>query len=138
MAVDLVDGWYVRLRWIGGPRLDAEVATAAATAIEETNAGVARPLLVEMGGQSELTRDARLIFMQCPTMLRIALLGTSAVDRVVANFSLGVGVSKPTAFFTERDDAMAWLRTGELPPDSSAPVGLPGDRSRRADDRPAY
>jgi hypothetical protein len=137
VAVELVDGWYVRLRWVNNPQIDADVAAAAATLIEEANGGVDRPLLVEMAAQNGLTREARMIFLEARTMLRIALLGTSAVDRVVANFSLGVGVSRPVAFFTDREDAMVWLRTGELPPDSTAPVAHPAENApgRRPDDR---
>ena len=41
---------------------------------------------------------------------RIALLGASAVDRVIANFALGVSsVPVPTKFFTSADAALAWL-----------------------------
>ena len=44
---------------------------------------------------------------------RIALLGRSPVDRVIANFTLGVSrVPCPTRFFTDRDRAVAFLREG--------------------------
>ena len=47
---------------------------------------------------------------------RIALLGSSPVDRVIANFFLGVHIPPcPTRFFTSRTESLSWLqpeRTG--------------------------
>jgi hypothetical protein len=60
-----------------------------------------------------VTRPARAVFAEPSAASIIALLGGSAVDRVIANFILGVStVPVPTRFFTVEAEALAWLRDG--------------------------
>ncbi|HEY0814945.1 MAG TPA: hypothetical protein VGE11_16860, partial [Pseudonocardia sp.] len=104
----------VRLSWTAGLRIDAHLATEAMMAVDELNGDVERPLLVEMTGTAVLTREARQVFARKCSASRIALLGRSAVDRVIANFALGVSyVPVPTRFFTSEPLALAWLRDGD-------------------------
>jgi len=66
---------------------------------------------VSMTGTAELSRDARVVFTRRCSASRIALVGRSAVDRVIANFALGVSsVPVPTRFFTSEPAAVGWLR----------------------------
>jgi phosphoglucomutase len=68
-------------------------------------------MLVDMTATGELTRAARVVFAQKSAASAIALLGKSAVDRVIANFALGVSpVPVPTRFFTSESVALTWLR----------------------------
>lgn len=113
MAFEVEPDGLVRLSWGRGVRITDELARTAVARVDEINGGTGRPLLVRMTGTAELTRDARKVFARRCSATRIALLGSSAVDRVIANFALGVGaVPVPTRFFTSEPAAVSWLRKG--------------------------
>jgi hypothetical protein len=113
MAVHVDPLGIVRLRWERGLRITGELARAAMALVDATNAGRERPLLVDMTGTAALTREARMTFGRRCSASRIALLGRSPVDRVIANFALGVSaVPVPTKFFTSEALATAWLTDG--------------------------
>jgi hypothetical protein len=102
----------VRLRWMPGMRITASLAAAAMAAVDELNGGRERPLLVEMAGAETPSREARRMFSERCTATRIALLGSSAVDRVRASLAPEpgrLGYPVPTRFFTSEDVAVAWL-----------------------------
>ena len=68
-------------------------------------------MLVDMATTAEVSRAARAVFGRPCQASRIALLGSSPVDRVIANFFLGISkVPCPTKFFTAEREALAWLR----------------------------
>ncbi|WP_181783385.1 DUF7793 family protein [Pseudonocardia pini] len=101
----------VRLTWTPGVRITGDLAGVAMGRVDVHNGDDRRPLLVVMRGTGELTREARMVFARRCTASRIALLGTSAVDRVLANFALGVRSQPvPTRFFTDEAAALDWLR----------------------------
>lgn len=111
LAVRVDPGGFVRLTWDRNLRISGELARAAMALVDATNAGRERPLLVDMTGTATLTREARITFTCRCSASRIALLGRSPVDRVIANFALGVSaVPVPTRFFTSEARATAWLR----------------------------
>ncbi len=100
----------VRLTWEPGVRIDGELATAAMAMVDELNAGQQRPLLVTMTDIAEVTRSARQAFTRECSASRIALLGDSPVDRMLANFFAGVfRAPVPTRFFTSEAAAVGWL-----------------------------
>jgi len=104
----------VRLSWAQGLRITEQLAQDAMALVDETNADRKRPLLVDMTGTATLTRDARMAFARRCSASRIALLGRSPVDRVIANFAMGTSsVPVPTRFFTSQLAAVAWLRDGD-------------------------
>lgn len=110
MTLRLDPRGFLRLSWQPGLRIDGAHARRAMAMVDETNAGRERPLLVDMGGTAQLTRPARMQFGNRCSASRIVLLGRSAVDRVIANFALGVThVPVPTRFFTDEAAAVAWL-----------------------------
>lgn len=104
----------VRLSWRPGLRIDGGMAGRAMVLVDELNESRERPLLVDMTGTAQLTRNARMAFARRCSASPIALLGRSEVDRVIANFALGVsGVPVPTRFFTSEAAAIAWLGRGD-------------------------
>lgn len=110
MTVRLDPSGVVRLDWAPALRITSELATAAMTAVDRLNGDVERPLLVDMTGTAQLSRNARMTFARRCSASRIALLGRSEVDRVIANFALGViTVPVPTRFFTSEPVALEWL-----------------------------
>jgi hypothetical protein len=101
----------VRLLWSPGVTISGELAETAMRRVDALNGDTENPMLVVMRGTGSLSRDARMVFARRCTASRIALLGSSAVDRVVANFALGVRSQPvPTRFFTDEDLALDWLR----------------------------
>ena len=111
MDVAVDDHGIVRLTWVNGLRITEELACHAMALVDRVNGDQERPLLVDMTGTAALTRPARVAFTRRCSASRIALLGKSPVDRVIANFALGVSsVPVPTRFFTSEPSAVAWLR----------------------------
>jgi hypothetical protein len=101
------------LTWRSGLRIDGGLAQRAMALVDELNGSLERPLLVDMTGTAQLTREARMTFGRRCSASRIALLGRSEVDRVIANFALGVTRTPvPTRFFTSEEKALSWLRGG--------------------------
>ena len=109
-TVDLEDGGYLHLVWNRSVRIEEVDAQQAMAAVNVVAAGGEYPMLVDMATTESVSRQARAVFSIPCAASRIALLGSSPVDRVLANFFLSLHVPPcPTRFFTSRDDAMAWL-----------------------------
>lgn len=108
--VSVVQLGIVRLSWTAGLRITGVLAAAAMAAVDAVNGDLNRPLLVEMTRVDTMTREARGHFGRRCTASRIALLGTSPVDRVRATPGVeGRGFPVPTRFFTSEPAALAWL-----------------------------
>ncbi|WP_159618804.1 STAS/SEC14 domain-containing protein [Arthrobacter zhaoguopingii] len=95
---------------------DSTVTTEDAESIVglvDALAGVeGRPMLAEMANTGTVTRGARAVFAGARAASRIALLGSSPVDQVIANFYIAVNAPPcPTRFFTSPRRAVAWLQS---------------------------
>jgi hypothetical protein len=113
LSLRVVDPGVIWLDWAPGIEIDGDLARTAMRAVDDLNAGGHRPLLVDMTGTAVFSRDARKVFSQPCSAPRIALVGTSPVDRVIANFALGMFANPvPTRFFTSEAAALAWLSDG--------------------------
>lgn len=100
----------VQLKWPQGASITASDAVAAMRNVNDLCGARRHPMLVDMATTAQVSRGARAVFGRPCQASRIALLGASPVDRVLANFILGINkLPCPTRFFTSRDDAMAWL-----------------------------
>lgn len=100
----------MHLEWKPGVDVLTEDARAAVTAINDLSADRDRPLLVDMRNVGSMSAGARQVFSVPHAASVIALVGESHVDRVIANFFIGVRrPERPTRFFTSEKDAVAWL-----------------------------
>ncbi|MFE4837712.1 STAS/SEC14 domain-containing protein [Arthrobacter sp. NPDC056691] len=100
----------LRLTWARDASItegDAEAAMGQVNALCGDNR---HPMLVDMATTSDVSRGARAVFGRPCQASRIALLGASPVDRVIANFFLGLNkLPCPTKFFTSESEALSWL-----------------------------
>lgn len=104
-----VDG-VLRLTWPRGAVITAEDAERAMLRVNQLCGDDRHPMLVDMATTADVSRGARAVFGRPCQASRIALLGASPVDRVLANFFLGINaVPCPTKFFTSERDAINWL-----------------------------
>ena len=100
----------IQLRWPRGASISETDAETAMRTVNELCGDRFLPMLVDMATTAQVSRGARAVFGRPCQASRIALLGTSPVDKVLANFILGINkLPCPTRFFTSRNDAMAWL-----------------------------
>ncbi|MHA7290755.1 DUF7793 family protein [Arthrobacter sp. MDT3-24] len=100
----------IQLKWPRGVSISESDAQAAMQNVNDLCGTRRHPMLVDMATTAQVSRGARAVFSRPCQASRIALLGASPVDKVLANFILGINkVPCPTRFFTSRDDAMAWL-----------------------------
>lgn len=103
----------LRLHWARGIAITEAAAQTAMDKVNEMCAGRSRPMLVDMATTASVSRGARAVFGKPCSVSRIALLGASPVDRVIANFVLGISsLPCPTRFFTSESDALLWLKGG--------------------------
>jgi hypothetical protein len=100
----------VQLKWARGVSISEADAEAAMSGVNDLCGNVRYPMLVDMATTAQVSRGARAVFGRPCQASRIALLGASPVDKVLANFILGINkLPCPTRFFNSRDDATAWL-----------------------------
>jgi hypothetical protein len=94
--------------WRPGSFVDVDDARDAMRAVERISGGTPMPMLSEMT-DVEFSAAARYEFALSRGVLAIAVLGSSAVDRVMA-----AGTSRhtdyPHEFFTSKGAAIAWLK----------------------------
>lgn len=101
----------LRLTWVRGAVISEADAGAAMERVNALCGESRHPMLVDMATTADVSRGARAVFGRPCQASRIALLGSSPVDRVIANFFLGISnVPCPTKFFTVEREALAWLR----------------------------
>jgi hypothetical protein len=111
-TVELRSDGIIYVIWKPRGTIEAADALAALEAVNMVSMGT-EPMLVDMALTEAVSRDARSIFCTPCAASRIALLGTGPVDRLIANFFLGVHKPAcPSRFFTSRNEAMAWLAQG--------------------------
>jgi hypothetical protein len=108
-TVDVRDG-ILWIDWIRGTSVDNVDARALIERAAALSAGVRLPMLVELNGMVTLTRNAFLQFAKELNVVAMALVGESAVDRVIAAHFIEVHRPVyPTDYFSCRDEALAWL-----------------------------
>jgi hypothetical protein len=112
-TVELRTDGVIHVIWQPQGTIEAADALAAMAAVNEVCRGSEHPMLVDMAMTESVNRDARSIFSTPCAASRIALLGSNPVDRLIANFFLGVHKPAcPSRFFTSRNEAMRWLAQG--------------------------
>lgn len=112
-----VDAGVVLLRWAPGVDITGAVAAEAMAAVDELNGRHKRPLLVDMTGTSRLARPARVAFQAECQVSRMAIVGRSPVDKVIAHFGMRVSaIAMPSKYFTSVPAGLAWLRAHEAAP----------------------
>jgi hypothetical protein len=101
----------LRLTWARDASITEADAEAAMAQVNALCGGSRHPMLVDMATTAEVSRGARAVFGRPCQASRIALLGASPVDRVIANFILGINkLPCPTRFFTNKAEAESWLK----------------------------
>lgn len=93
--------------WRPGSFVDVDDARDAMLAVERITGGTPMPMLSEMT-DVEISAAARYEFAQTKGVLAIAVLGSSAVDRVIAA-GMRRHTRYPHQFFTSRNAAVTWL-----------------------------
>src|SRR5687767_9593152 len=89
-TVDLRSDGIIHLIWEPQVRIELQDAEAAMAAVNRIAGDSTYPMLVDMATTEDVTRAARSVFSIPCAANRIALLGASPVDRIIANFFLGV------------------------------------------------
>ncbi|WP_104045751.1 DUF7793 family protein [Arthrobacter sp. ZGTC412] len=115
-TVELSDKGVLRLLRKPGTVLEAADVHAAMAKVNELADGAEYPMLIDMSNTQAVTRQAKSVFSLKCAASRIALLGSSPVNRVIANFAMARRTLPcPTRFFTSRTEAMNWLLQAPLP-----------------------
>lgn len=128
-AIELFGG-VLQVWWTPGVTVEAEDVEIWVDAMHALGRGVPLPVLIGLQDVT-YTTAARKVFPDAALVSRLALIGSSPVDRVVAMFRLPLlPVDFPIRYFTSAETALAWLLE---PPESSV---LPGTGARDVGRRP--
>lgn len=115
-TVGLNDQGVLHLVWKRGTVLEAADVHAAMAVVNELAGGAEYPMLIDISNTQAVTRQAKSVFSVKCAASRIALLGSSPVNRVIANFAMARRTLPcPTRFFTSRDEALSWLSRRAFP-----------------------
>ncbi|HKU01872.1 MAG TPA: hypothetical protein VJQ80_03580 [Arthrobacter sp.] len=112
------DRGVLQLEWKPDVHITYELAVRAARVLDGLSGGLVLPLLVDLAGVAGLTPEARAGMNAYLGFSAVALMGDGPMGKVVAAFSQRS--LTPTAYFTDRGEAMRWLS------EQGAPTGLPG------------
>lgn len=111
-AVGLFEG-VVHVRWTRGTFVVEDDALAIMAKASALCSDRPRPMLVDMNRMEGVEHKARNVFARAWPLTRIAVLGASAVDRVIVDFYRARhSPARPTKFFITTVEAMAWLGAG--------------------------
>jgi hypothetical protein len=111
-AVELCEG-VVHVRWTRGAFVAEEDALAVMARASALCPDRPRPMLVAMNRLEGVEHRARNVFARPWPLTRIAVVGASAVDRVIVDFYRARHSPHcPTKFFTTTVEAIAWLEVG--------------------------
>jgi hypothetical protein len=109
-TVELQEDEFIHLLWNPRVRIEAVDARAVMAAVNALAGDLEYPMLVDMRTTEALSRQARSVFSLKCAASRIALLGKSPIDRLLANWSMGVqNLPCPTRFFNSETEALKWL-----------------------------
>ena len=115
-TVELDAEGVLHLVWNPGTVLEADDVHAAMARVNELADGAEYPMLIDMANTQAVTRQAKSVFSHKCAASRIALLGSSPVNRVIANFAMARRTLPcPTRFFTSRSEALSWLLPAPVP-----------------------
>ena len=110
VTIELSREGILHVRWTPGAVVTEAVANALKSRAIELSSGHSLPMLVEMASMKSIDRRATEIFSAPWPLARMALVGTSPVDEVIASFYASRhNHARPTQFFTSMDEAMIWL-----------------------------
>ena len=108
--LELEEPGILRLTWPRGASIKERDAQRAMDRVNEICGKDRHPMIVDMATTNDVTRGARSVFAKPCQASRIALWGSSPVDRVIANFFIGIMKPPcPTKFFTDETEALNWL-----------------------------
>jgi hypothetical protein len=108
----LGDDEILRVQWVPGTNITAELAKQSADAVEVILKEKVYPFLVLLDGIKGMDREARLIYSGMGGPSAVALVGVSPIARVIGN--LFIGLNKQTQvklrMFATEEEATKWLK----------------------------
>lgn len=114
-ALEVMDSGILIVRYKDGVLVTEKAARAVLDAHVALCGRNRVPVLVCLDRIKGMTRDARLFFARGDENLevtsQVAMLVSSPIGRVVANFFLGISKTRvPTRSFTDEAKALSWLQ----------------------------
>lgn len=99
-------------------RITRKDCVRARTELLELTGGKPGSVLLQIAGIGSVDRDAISAYSEEPTITALAILGSTPVDRVIAQRMVRRGTPTcPIKYFTDEEEAIIWLPT----------IGIPGN-----------
>jgi hypothetical protein len=108
------DGGFVHIAYEKGSTLTLDIAKEDVATVTELGGGRPVPLVVHLAGVKSSKRDARAYYASeasAAVFSAVAVITSSSLERVVANFFIGFNrPPMPMRVFDREAEAFAWLR----------------------------
>lgn len=106
------DGGFLRVQWDEGVTVSEQDALALVRRMEELAPGLCEPMLAILNSLVSVDAPALAIFATRLNVSALAMVGPSAVDRILVQFFQDVHRPRfPTGYFPEPEAAIEWLLT---------------------------
>ena len=106
------EGGYVRVEWDEDVTVTEQDALDLLEQLDRVSPGLCEPMLVLLNAMVSVDAGAQAIFAGRLNVAALALVGPSAVDRIIATFFNDVHRPRyPTRYFREPGAAIQWLLT---------------------------
>lgn len=103
---------YFRVEWNAAVTVSEQDALDLVQRLDELNPGRCDPMLVILNAMVSVDAPGQTVFADQLNVAALALVGPSAVDRMIATFFDGVHRPRyPTRHFRQPDEALDWLLT---------------------------
>ena len=110
--MEMGDDGIARVRWAPQSQITLTEAHNSDAALVKLQGGKACPLLVDITNVVTLEREARNYYAKTPTVTAIALVGSSILAIMLANFFIKISSpTRPTRLFRTETQALEWLGT---------------------------
>ena len=105
----------VRVEWNEGITVTEQDALDLVQRLEEVNPGRCDPMLAILNSMVSVEAAGQTVFAEHLNVAALALVGPTAVDRLIAAFFDGVHRPRyPTRYFSDPEAALDWLLTPGL------------------------
>jgi len=112
--IELMPNGVLLVCWPPNATIEVPEALAAIAHLEQLGGNAPRPVLVDMCGMRYASSAALNRFARTISATRMALVGTSPVERTIVQFFQAIHrPSYPVAYFAQNAEALEWLAAVE-------------------------
>lgn len=112
VTLDIESDGILRITLPPGSHITALDGSSVRERFLSLTGGAGCAILLHVTGVEHVSRDAVRVFSEAVTVTAFAIIGSTAVDRVIAHGRRGLPAPQcPSRYFTDEQEGLAWIRT---------------------------